>query len=107
MEVREEIIITAEAVTALKKKSANIRIGIKGGSCAGYSYVIRADTNAKENDIIFLFGEELTVRIDPKSFSFLKGTVIDYKTSLFQRQFVFHNPRAKSHCGCGESFSIK
>jgi iron-sulfur cluster assembly accessory protein len=46
------------------------------------------------------------VYIDPKSFSFLDGTTLDYDTSLVSKGFIFNNPNAKSSCGCGTSFSV-
>ena len=37
---------------------------------------------------------------------YLLGMELEYKHEIFGSQFVFHNPKAKSSCGCGTSFSI-
>ena len=37
---------------------------------------------------------------------FLDGTVLDYDTSLISKGFLINNPKAKSTCGCGVSFSV-
>jgi len=42
--------------------------------------------------------------VDKKSLLFLDGTTLDYDTALLTQGFVFHNPNAKSTCGCGSSF---
>ena len=43
--------------------------------------------------------------VDPKSYTLLQGTELDYDTSLMSRGFMFNNPNAKSTCGCGLSFN--
>ena len=37
---------------------------------------------------------------------YLLGVEIDYDSEIFGSTFKFNNPRAKSQCGCGTSFSI-
>ena len=37
---------------------------------------------------------------------YLMGVEIDYDSEIFGSTFKFNNPRAKSQCGCGTSFSI-
>jgi iron-sulfur cluster assembly protein len=56
--------------------------------------------------LIFEGPDGVKVWIDPRSHRLLDGTTLDYDTSLLSRGFVFENPRAKSTCGCGTSFSI-
>jgi iron-sulfur cluster assembly accessory protein len=36
---------------------------------------------------------------------YLMGTEVDYVSGLQGAGFKFHNPNAKSSCGCGNSFT--
>lgn len=81
-----------------------LRIGIKGGGCSGFSYVLDITDAPAEGDEVF---ESHGVRIvvDPKSYLYLSGTEVDYKDGIMDRGFVFKNPNATGSCGCGASFS--
>lgn len=82
-----------------------LRVGVKGGGCSGFSYVLDLTEAKPENDEVM---ESHGVRIysDRKSYLYLNGTEIDFKDdSLGQRGFVFKNPNATHTCGCGSSFS--
>ena len=46
------------------------------------------------------------VFIDSKSYSYLKGSLIDYVDEGLNQGIKFINPNAKAVCGCGESFTI-
>ena len=77
---------------------------MQGGGCSGLSYNIRFDTQPRERDRIFQFGD-VRVFVDPKSFIYLHGMILDYQETLMQQGFVFVNPNASKSCGCGTSFS--
>ncbi|MBL8765248.1 MAG: iron-sulfur cluster assembly accessory protein [Phycisphaerae bacterium] len=81
-----------------------LRIGVKGGGCSGFSYLLDLTETAKETDEEF---EQHGIRVvcDPKSLLYLNGTTIDFKDEIMGRGFVFQNPNATSSCGCGSSFS--
>jgi len=81
-----------------------LRLGVQGGGCSGLSYSIRFDTQPRERDRIFNFGD-VRIFVDPKSFIYLHGMVLDYEETLMHQGFVFQNPNAKKSCGCGTSFS--
>jgi len=81
-----------------------LRLGVQGGGCSGLSYVIRFETQPAEHDRILQFGD-VRVFVDPKSFIYLHGMVLDYEETLMRQGFVFHNPNATKSCGCGSSFS--
>src|ERR1700749_2294909 len=81
-----------------------LRLGVQGGGCSGLSYNIRFDTQPRERDRIFQYGD-VRVFVDPKSFIYLNGMVLDYQETLMQQGFVFVNPNASKSCGCGTSFS--
>lgn len=82
-----------------------LRLGVKGGGCSGLSYHVDwAAGPARFDQVIERDGAR--VFVDPKSASFLAGTVVDFQQTLMQTGFVFKNPNVKSACGCGESFTI-
>ena len=81
-----------------------LRLGVQGGCCSGLSYNIRFDTQPRERDRVFNHGE-VRVFIDPKSFVYLAGMVLDWQETLMYRGFVFQNPNSTKSCGCGTSFS--
>jgi iron-sulfur cluster assembly protein len=85
-------------------ESGGLRLGVQGGGCSGLSYNIRFDTQPRERDRIFQYGE-VRVFVDPKSFIYLSGMTVEWEESLMHRGFVFQNPNAKKSCGCGSSFS--
>lgn len=101
--------ITKLAQSKLKEmrtKGCYIRVGVKGGGCNGFEYVI--NTNAKKikkSDIKIQY-EEIDIYIDSKSQFYLTGVTLEYKKSLMYTGFEFINPKAKSKCGCGKSFSF-
>lgn len=81
-----------------------LRLGVQGGGCSGLSYNVRFDTQPRERDRIFQFSD-IRVFVDPKSFIYLNGMILDYQETLMQQGFVFVNPQATKSCGCGTSFS--
>jgi len=88
----------------LNQQNVRLRVGIKGGGCSGFSYLLDLTEQSNDNDESF---EQNGIKIicDPKSLLYLNGTTIDFKDDLMQRGFVFNNPNATSTCGCGSSFS--
>jgi iron-sulfur cluster assembly protein len=109
----DEVIITPRAVEEIRRvKSENkipethaLRLGVKGGGCSGFSYVLAFDEKPRTDDGIFSI-EGLTVYIDPKSLFYLTGTTLDFQDGLSGRGFVFNNPNATKSCGCGHSFGV-
>lgn len=83
-----------------------LRIGIKAGGCSGLSYTFAWEPAPRDGDHVFEGAEGSRVFVDPKSFTFIAGTTLDYDTSLVSKGFIFNNPNAKSSCGCGTSFSV-
>jgi iron-sulfur cluster assembly protein len=94
---------------AMAKENVNpaeggLRLGIQGGGCSGLSYNIRFDSQPRERDRVFQFGD-VRLFVDPKSFLYLHGMVLDYEETLMRQGFNFINPHSKKACGCGSSFS--
>jgi len=97
---------TAIVKEGISPEQGGLRLGVQGGGCSGLSYNIRFDTQPRERDRIFEFGD-VRVFVDPKSFIYLNGMVLDYQETLMQQGFVFVNPNASKSCGCGTSLRVK
>ena len=80
-----------------------LRIGVKGGGCSGYSYILGFDEK-KDTDKEYLING-ITVYIDKTHAIYLLGMEIDFQQDLNNRGFSFNNPNADETCGCGTSFS--
>ncbi|HMC32743.1 MAG TPA: iron-sulfur cluster assembly accessory protein [Candidatus Angelobacter sp.] len=95
---------SAMAKENVSEESGGLRLGVQGGGCSGLTYNIRFDSQARERDRVFEF-DGVRLFVDPKSFIYLHGMVLDYEETLMQQGFVFRNPNATRSCGCGTSFS--
>ncbi|NDC78362.1 MAG: iron-sulfur cluster assembly accessory protein [Chitinophagia bacterium] len=81
-----------------------LRIGVKGGGCAGLSYILSFEepkAGDEETDI-----EGIPCIIQPAHQLYLHGMEVDWGTGLDARGFVFRNPNASATCGCGSSFAV-
>jgi iron-sulfur cluster assembly protein len=47
----------------------------------------------------------IRIFVDPKSFIYLSGMILDYEEILMRQGFNFINPHSTKSCGCGSSFS--
>jgi iron-sulfur cluster assembly protein len=99
-----EHVRAALAKEGISPTEGGLRLGVQGGGCSGLSYNIRFDTQPRERDRIFTYGD-VRVFVDPKSFIYLNGMSVEWEETLMHRGFVFKNPNAKKSCGCGSSFS--
>jgi iron-sulfur cluster assembly protein len=80
-----------------------LRVGIRGGGCTGFSYLFEwSDDEPRPTDLV-IEKDGVTVVCDPKSLLYLKGTTLDFVTSIMGHGFKFVNPNVKGQCGCGES----
>ena len=90
----------------LKKKSEDnfeyIRIGITGGGCAGYEYVIEYADSISENDNVEDYGKFKLV-VDNMSMPYLEGATLDWVKDGINEYFKIINPQELSSCGCGVS----
>jgi iron-sulfur cluster assembly protein len=98
---RIRVALTKEGISPTE---GGLRLGIQGGGCSGLSYNIRFDSQPRERDRIYNF-DDVRVFIDPKSFLYLSGMILDYEETLMRQGFNFINPNSTKSCGCGSSFS--
>jgi iron-sulfur cluster assembly protein len=90
---------------------ASLRLGIRGGGCSGFTYVIEFHDGQPHRrdrvlDYLATDGTRVRVVVDPKSLIYLNGTVLEWEQTLMRQGFKFANPNEKSGCGCGSSFSV-
>ena len=71
-------------------KGYGLRIGVKGGGCAGVTYVIGFD-KPKQNDDIFKT-PYFEVLIEKKHLMHLLGLKVDFIDTEKERGFLFMNP---------------
>ncbi len=88
----------------LDKQKIRLRVGVKGGGCSGFSYLLDLTEEQRDSDEVF-DQHGVQVVCDPKSYLYLNGVKIDFRDEVMGRGFVFNNPNATSSCGCGHSFS--
>ncbi len=113
-----DIGISQPAVEAIKtqikkrgKENTSLRVGIRGGGCSGFSYVIEfhdGPPHARDRvyDLTAADGTAVRVVVDPKSLVYLNGAVLEWEDKLVRRGFKWSNPQEKTNCGCGHSFTV-
>ena len=99
-----EKVRSAMAKENVSPESGGLRLGVQGGGCSGLTYNIRFDSKPHERDRVYNY-DGVRVFVDPKSFIYLHGMILDYEDTLLKQGFVFRNPNASKSCGCGSSFS--
>ena len=82
-------------------KNSFFRISVQGGGCSGFKYNFTFDEKIEINDVLF----NKTI-IDKNSLEIINGSVVNYKKEMIGNSFTIENPKAKSSCGCGLSFSV-
>lgn len=112
------ISVSPKAVDAIARQmskrgtpEASLRLGIRGGGCSGFSYVIEfhdGPPHARDRVFSLVAGDGTGVRVvvDPKSLLYLNGAVLDWEQTLMRHGFKFVNPNETTGCGCGTSFSV-
>ena len=82
-----------------------MRLGVVGGGCSGLSYKFKFESEPRTTDTVFEV-DGVKLMVDPKSYGYLDGLTLDFKNTLMEQAFVFHNPNAAKSCGCGKSFLV-
>ncbi len=80
-----------------------LRVGVKGGGCSGFSYLLGFDEPKENDEVLTING--MRVLMQKSHAIYLLGMEIDFLEGLNNRGFSFSNPNAKETCGCGTSFS--
>jgi iron-sulfur cluster assembly protein len=105
------IILSDSAVVQLKRimreqnvpEEYGLRVGVKGGGCSGFSYILGFDVQKEKDQQFEVKG--LKVLMEKSHSMYLLGMEIDWLEGLNNRGFTFSNPNADESCGCGSSFS--
>ena len=109
---RREITISAKAVEFATQKLAKrgtpdaaVRLGIRGGGCSGFSYVIEFDDEPPRRRSRYRVRGRAACAffVDKKSLVYLGGSVLDWEKTLMFQGFKFKNPQEATRCGCGHS----
>jgi iron-sulfur cluster assembly accessory protein len=105
-----EITVTIEALKILRevkeRDTQYIRMGILPGGCSGFQYTLHLEDAIDEDDELIDISNDIKVVVDPFSFQYLDGVILDYQSSMMGQGFVFNNPNASGGCGCGSSFTV-
>jgi len=108
----QTVTVTEKAAKQLKhlmtkdgKEDYGLRVAVKGGGCSGLSYVLGFEKEPKEGEREVTEQYGMKVFVDLKSAVFIAGTILDFSDGLNGKGFTFENPRAKTTCGCGNSFA--
>ena len=86
---------------AKKPSGTFFRIAVKGGGCSGFKYDFSFVNKIDENDL-----KHQNIVVDKSSLDMLKGSEVDFSEDLIGTSFKISNPKTKSSCGCGVSFSF-
>jgi len=112
LDMAEPLVFTAAAaskvkqlVTEEKNPNLKLRVYVSGGGCSGFQYGFAFDEELTDGDLS-VQRDGVTLVVDPMSYQYLAGAVIDYQESLQGAQFIIKNPNAETTCGCGSSFSV-
>lgn len=103
----------AKELTKVKEEQSvseenHLRVGVQGGGCSGFEYVLNFEESDKYDEEADVKFEQhgIQVVVDKKSLLVLDGTTIGWHEDLNKRGFTFENPQATRSCGCNRSFSV-
>jgi len=88
-------------LVSTKPTGTFFRIAVKGGGCSGFKYDFSFDDKVDKDDL-----KHENIIIDKSSLEMLKGSEVDFSQELIGDSFKISNPKTKSSCGCGISFSF-
>ena len=97
----EKAIKQVSQLVSTKEHGTYFRISVLGGGCSGFKYDFSFDNKINQED------EKIkNIIIDKASLEILRGSEIDFVSELMGASFKISNPKSKSSCGCGVSFSM-
>lgn len=98
---KEKLIIIID-----EEKVKAVRFGLQGGGCSGFTYFFTLEQEIYEDDLQVQLDANHIMVIDAMSCMYLEGSQVDYRSDVMGDKFVFDNPNAVTHCGCGSSVSF-
>lgn len=105
------ITLTEKAVEKLKEIAeseaighTSVRIGLKGGGCAGMTHEMNFDDIKKDTDEVLEL-DGVTILIDHISSQYMENVTVDWEDQLISSGFKFKSPDITGSCGCGHSVS--
>jgi iron-sulfur cluster assembly protein len=85
-------------------QAAGLRVGVRGGGCSGFQYMLAFDAERDGDTVIERQGIRLLV--DAASAAYVRGATVDYVDGLQGAGFKVDNPNVIAACGCGSSFRV-
>lgn len=81
-----------------------MRIGLKSGGCAGFSYNFGFEAKAKKGDHVFT-EHGASIVLDDKALLYLRGGKLDFEDDKFSSSFKIILPESSGmhSCSCGKS----
>ena len=84
--------------------TAGLRVGVRGGGCSGFQYMLAFDEERDGDTVVESQGIRLLV--DTASAPYVRGATVDFVDSLQGAGFKVDNPNVVAACGCGSSFRV-
>jgi iron-sulfur cluster assembly protein len=84
--------------------TAGLRVGVRGGGCSGFQYMLAFDEERDGDTVVESRGIRLLV--DTASAPYVRGATVDFVDSLQGAGFKVDNPNVVAACGCGSSFRV-
>jgi len=97
--VREFLAAQAEPAA-----TAGLRVGVRGGGCSGFQYMLAFDEQRDGDTVVESQGIRLLV--DSDSAPYVRGATVDFVEGLQGAGFKVDNPNVVAACGCGSSFRV-
>jgi iron-sulfur cluster assembly protein len=108
-----QVLITPAAAIQVKLQlekrgtpNSYLRLGLKGGGCSGFTYVLKFEDPPFEEKDLYFHLEGVDIVVDAKSILYLNGCILDWEQTMMKHGFKFLNPNETSKCGCGKSFNV-
>ena len=89
-----------------QENASGLLLHVTESGCNGYMYALKFLEQYPSDARVFKF-DDVEVVVDNEHWDLLRGTHIDLVTEGLNSSLKFENPNADTHCGCGESFSIR
>ncbi|MDX6659799.1 MAG: iron-sulfur cluster assembly protein [Solirubrobacteraceae bacterium] len=84
--------------------TAGLRVGVRGGGCSGFQYMLAFDEQRDGDTVVESQGIRLLV--DSDSAPYVRGATVDFVEGLQGAGFKVDNPNVVAACGCGSSFRV-